>query len=97
MADALGRRPERFIIDVPDEQLADLRARLRATRWPDALPGSGWDYGTDRTYLQELCASWADDFDWRRAEARLNCRALLQPYTSAALVGRASRRDDNPV
>jgi pimeloyl-ACP methyl ester carboxylesterase len=63
---------ERFAIDVPQEQLDDLRARLRATRWPDALPGSGWDHGTDLTYLQELCAYWADGFDWRRAEARLN-------------------------
>lgn len=63
---------ERFSIAVPQAQLDDLQARLRATRWPDALPGSGWDHGTDLAYLQELCASWADDFDWRRAEARLN-------------------------
>ena len=66
------RRREPFVVAVPDDQLADLRARLRATRWPDALPGAGWDHGTDLGYLQELCASWADDFDWRQAEARLN-------------------------
>lgn len=64
--------PERLVIDVPEDQLVDLRSRLRATRWPDSLPGSGWDYGTETTYLQELCAYWADGFDWRRAEARLN-------------------------
>ena len=64
--------PERLVIDVPEEQLADLRSRLRATRWPEAVPGSGWDYGTDLAYLQDLCRSWAEEFDWRAAEARLN-------------------------
>lgn len=64
--------PERLVIDVPEEQLLDLRSRLRATRWPDALPDSGWGYGTERRYLQELCRSWADEFDWRSAEVRLN-------------------------
>ena len=64
--------PAQFVIAVPEDQLVDLRSRLRATRWPDSLPGSGWDYGTEPTYLQDLCAYWADGFDWRRAEARLN-------------------------
>jgi pimeloyl-ACP methyl ester carboxylesterase len=63
---------ERLSLSVPEEQLDDLRARLRATRWPDAIPESTWDYGTDLSYLQDLCAYWADGFDWRRAEARLN-------------------------
>lgn len=64
--------PERFTIAVPQAQLDDLQSRLRATRWPDALPGTGWELGTDLAYLRELCASWAEEFDWRRAEARLN-------------------------
>jgi hypothetical protein len=65
-----GHQP--FTVAVPDEQLDDLRSRLRATRWPDRSPGTGWEYGTDLAFLQELCASWAEDFDWRRAEERLN-------------------------
>ncbi len=63
---------EPFEIAVDQAVLDDLSARLRATRWPDCVPGSGWDYGTDRDYLQDLCRFWADGFDWRRAEARLN-------------------------
>jgi microsomal epoxide hydrolase len=63
---------ERLRISVPEEKLDDLRSRLRATRWPDAIPESRWDYGTDLSYLQDLCAYWADGFDWRRAEARLD-------------------------
>lgn len=64
--------PRPFAVAVPQADLDDLTSRLRATRWPDALPGSGWDYGTDLAYLQDLCRYWADGFDWRSAEARLN-------------------------
>ena len=65
-----GIRP--FTVDVPEEVLTDLRDRLRRTRWPDQIDGSGWTYGTDGAYLRELCATWADDFDWRVWERRLN-------------------------
>ena len=48
----------------------DLRARLRATRWPD--PVAGWSLGVDVDELRELCAYWADGFDWPAREAALN-------------------------
>ena len=51
---------------------ADLRERLELTRWPDQPPGAGWTYGTDRDFLEELCAYWAFDFDWAACETRLN-------------------------
>lgn len=63
---------EPFLAEVPDQVLADLRDRLRRTRWPDQIPGSGWDYGTDLEYLRNLCTYWSESFDWRRAEAELN-------------------------
>lgn len=65
-------KPEPFQSHAAPEALADLRRRLRATRWPDAPQGSGWDLGADVTYLQELVAYWADEFDWRAHEATLN-------------------------
>jgi len=52
--------------------LEDLRARLRATRWPDAPADAGWSLGTDLAYLRELAAYWADEFDWPAQEAALN-------------------------
>ena len=61
-----------FTIDVPDRVLADLRDRLERTRWPDQLPGTGWDYGADTAYLRELADYWRNDFDWRAQEAKLN-------------------------
>jgi microsomal epoxide hydrolase len=61
-----------FTVSVPDAVLGDLRARLAATRWPDPIPRTGWDYGTDVEWLRDLCDYWVDGFDWRAQEARLN-------------------------
>ncbi len=63
---------EPFRLDVPDSDLADLQARLDLTRWPDELPGVGWAYGVPKDHLQQLVAYWRHDYDWRKAEARLN-------------------------
>ncbi len=63
---------EPFRIAVPDSVLADLRERLARTRFPDEVPGSGWGYGTDLSYMRELVAYWRERYDWRAAEARLN-------------------------
>jgi pimeloyl-ACP methyl ester carboxylesterase len=61
-----------FRCDVPAEVIADLKVRLARIRWPDQLDGAGWDYGTERGYLEELCTYWRDSFDWRAVEARFN-------------------------
>jgi pimeloyl-ACP methyl ester carboxylesterase len=61
-----------FRIDVPQADLDDLRDRLHHTRWPDELPGVGWTRGVPLGYLKQLAAYWADGYDWRKQEARLN-------------------------
>jgi pimeloyl-ACP methyl ester carboxylesterase len=61
-----------FRIDVPQADLDDLRDRLHRTRWPGELPGAGWSRGVPLGYLEELAAYWADGYDWRAWEARLN-------------------------
>ncbi len=63
---------EPFRIDIPDAALADLRERLARTRFPDEIPGAGWDYGTDLGYLRELVDYWRDGYEWRATEKRLN-------------------------
>jgi pimeloyl-ACP methyl ester carboxylesterase len=63
--------PEPFTAVAAAAALADLRARLRATRWPDAPEDAGWSMGTDLGYLRELVAYWADEFDWPAQEAAL--------------------------
>ncbi len=61
-----------FQIRIPDADLEDLRRRLRATRWPDPEPVDDWSQGIPLAYLQDVCGTWAGDYDWRATEARLN-------------------------
>ena len=69
-ADPEAIRP--FTIAVPDDVLTDLKDRLARARLPDQIPGTGWDYGADRAYMEELLAYWQDGFDWRAQERILN-------------------------
>ncbi|WP_431923439.1 epoxide hydrolase family protein [Nonomuraea jabiensis] len=61
-----------FTIAVPQADVDDLKVRLARTRWPDELPGVGWSRGVPLEFLKELVADWAESYDWRAAEARLN-------------------------
>ena len=61
-----------FRIRVPAPVLADLKRRLAETRWPDEIPGSGWDYGANLGYLKGLIEYWRTGFDWRAQERLLN-------------------------
>jgi pimeloyl-ACP methyl ester carboxylesterase len=59
-----------FRIDIPDAALEDLRDRLRRTRWPERETDGR--QGVPLAYMQDLCAYWAEEYDWRATEARLN-------------------------
>src|SRR5688500_7465480 len=61
-----------FKIQVPETVLRDLQARLRDTRFPQEIPNTNWDYGTDLAYLRSLVSYWRDEFDWRAQERKLN-------------------------
>lgn len=63
---------EPYRVDVPEAVLGDLRERLARTRWPDQLPGTAWAPGAPLDAVRRLCAYWAEQFDWRAVEARLN-------------------------
>jgi epoxide hydrolase len=61
-----------FRIAIPQQALDDLRARLAGTRWPEAETVDDWSQGVPLAYLGELCDYWADGYDWRATEQRLN-------------------------
>ena len=61
-----------FVIEVSDQAVADLRARLTATRWPGRELVDDWTQGVPLAYARELCEYWANEYDWRRCEAELN-------------------------
>ena len=61
-----------FRIDVPAADVADLEARLRATRWPEPATVDDWSQGVPLDYVQDLCRYWADSYDWPARQAWLN-------------------------
>jgi microsomal epoxide hydrolase len=70
MSETLNIRP--FRVEVPQDDLDDLRERLARTRWADEVEGAGWDYGTSLGYLRELTDYWREGFDWRAQEEAIN-------------------------
>jgi pimeloyl-ACP methyl ester carboxylesterase len=61
-----------FRIDVPEEELAELRRRILAARWPSKELVEDRSQGVQLATIQELARYWATDHDWRKCEARLN-------------------------
>src|SRR5580692_11316517 len=61
-----------FRINIPEEQLVDLRRRVKATRWPDKETVTDPSQGVQLATIQQLARYWATDHDWRKVEARLN-------------------------
>ena len=61
-----------FRVDIPEEELDDLRRRIAATRWPTKELVADRSQGVQLATMQELARYWATDYDWRKAEAKLN-------------------------
>ena len=63
---------EEFKIEIPEEEISNLRTKISLTRWPDELNTNKWALGTKLDFLQKLAKYWAKDFDWRKHEKQLN-------------------------
>src|SRR3954449_2809343 len=61
-----------FEVHFPEADLADLRRRIAATRWPERETVSDDSQGVPLDMIQDLARYWATDYDWRECEARLN-------------------------
>ena len=59
-------------VEIPDEQLAELRRRITATRWPSKELVGDRSQGVQSTTLQALTRYWVEEYDWRKTEAKLN-------------------------
>ena len=69
VADKTGIRP--FQIDIPDAELAELRRRIKATRWPERETVTDASQGVQLATMQKLARYWETDYDWRKCEAKL--------------------------
>src|SRR4029078_1809667 len=70
-----GVRP--FRVDIPEEQLVDLRRRINATRWPDQETVADGSQGPQLAKFQEVMRYWGTDYGWRQVEARLNALPMF--------------------
>jgi pimeloyl-ACP methyl ester carboxylesterase len=70
-----GIRP--FRVHVPEEQLADLRRRIAATRWPDQETVTDGSQGPQLEKFRDVIRHWGTDYDWRKVEARLNALPMF--------------------
>ena len=61
-----------FRVSVPEEQLTDLRRRIKATKWPERETLADDTQGVQLATMQALASHWANEYDWRKAEARIN-------------------------
>jgi pimeloyl-ACP methyl ester carboxylesterase len=61
-----------FNVDVPQQEIDDLRRRISATRWPEQETVGDDSQGVRLALMQDLARYWASDYDWRPCEARLN-------------------------
>jgi pimeloyl-ACP methyl ester carboxylesterase len=61
-----------FHVDIPEEQIDNLRRRIAATRWPSKELVPDRSQGVQLATLQELARYWTTDYDWRKTEAKLN-------------------------
>lgn len=64
--------PTPFKLHVPDDDIEDLKVRLRRSRFMERTPGEAWAYGSSVDYMRETVEQWAEVFDWRAQEALLN-------------------------
>lgn len=64
--------PERFTIAIPQARVDDMRRRLSATSWPGDFGNDDWRYGVEEKWLKDMVRYWANDYDWRKDEARMN-------------------------
>src|SRR5688572_13737642 len=67
---AIDIRP--FQVEIPEEELAELRRRIEATRWPSKELIADRSQGVQLSTLQALARYWTTEYSWRKCEARLN-------------------------
>ena len=66
-----------FQVEIPEEQIDDLRRRIAATRWPTKELVEDRSQGVQLATMQELARYWTTEYDWRKCEARLNALAAV--------------------
>lgn len=92
-------------VRINQQQLEDLKNRLRRTRWPEELPGAAaettdqvgmWPSGVPQDYLRGLVEQWAEDFDWRAQEELINSFPNFSTEIEGQKIHFVHRRSSHP-
>jgi hypothetical protein len=81
-----------FRIAISDDILTDLKSRLARTRWPEAELVDDWSQGAPLKWIQEICTYWANSYDWRAREAKLNPLRRSSPPRSTGSISTSCMR-----
>lgn len=88
--------PAPFRFAVPEPDLADLRDRLRRTRWPEAETVGDWSQGMPLSYARELAEYWRDGYDWSATEQRLAALPQFRVEIDGLAIHYAQVRSPHP-
>lgn len=83
---------EPFRVPLDEADVADLRERLRRTRWPEAETVDDWSQGAPLAYVRELCRFWGEEYDFGFATASTPFRSSGPPSTASACTSCTSGR-----
>ena len=61
-----------FTVNIDDSQLININSKIKQYPWSSIEDMEGWSYGTNKTYLKELCDYWVKEFDWKKHEKKIN-------------------------
>src|SRR6202012_3875674 len=85
-----------FTVAVPDAEAEDLRQRSARTRWPDPETVPDWSQGVRLENAEALIRHWAEEYDWRRFESKLNRPAQLPTTVGGLDIPYIHVRSENP-
>lgn len=85
-----------FRIETSENELEDLRTRLRAARWPDKETVHDWSQGVPLAYVRDLCRYWSEEYDWPERQRRLNALSHFRTQIDGLLVHFVHARSPYP-
>ena len=63
---------KKYNINIPESEINDLKDRINNTRWPNDPFNEDWVNGTNKDFLKDFLNYWANDYNWRKAESKIN-------------------------
>lgn len=63
---------KKFTANISDDNISELKEKIKNTRWPDEMHDSSWNYGSNLSYMKDLADYWLNTFSWKKVEEKIN-------------------------